>query len=108
MTNALTNLAKSFYNDNAGFVISSELILISTIAVLGLMVGMTEVASGVNHELEDVASAVGSINQSYTYWGFSGCKAVTSGSTFADMADVCDNQNDITCNGPIANEQAAY
>jgi len=103
----MTNVLKALWNDNAGFVISTELILVSTIAVLGLMVGLTEVASGVNHELEDVASAVGSMNQSYTFWGFSGCKATTVGSCFADLADECDGQGDITCNAPVAKEAYA-
>jgi hypothetical protein len=100
----MTNLLKSFWNDNAGFIVSTELILVSTIAVLGLMVGLTEVASGVNQELEDVASAVGSMNQSFTYWGFSGCKGTTSGSGFADVTDVCDGQGDIICNVPALSE----
>jgi hypothetical protein len=100
----MTNVLKALWNDDAGFVISTELILVSTIAVLGLMVGLTEVASGVNHELEDVASAVGSMNQSYTFWGFSGCKATTVGSCFTDLADECDSQGDITCNAPVAKE----
>lgn len=104
----MTHLTKTFWNDTAGFVVSSELILITTIAVLGLIVGLTEVASGINHELEDVASAIGSVNQSYTYWGFRGCKAVTAGSTFGDMADTCDGQGDITCNGPVTHERTWY
>ncbi len=103
----MTNVLKALWNDNAGFVISTELILVSTIAVLGLMVGLTEVASGVNQELEDVASAVGSMNQSYVFAGFSGCKATTVGSCFTDIVDQCDGQGDITCNAPIAKEALA-
>ena len=103
----MTNVLKALWNDNAGFVISTELILVSTIAVLGLMVGLTEVASGVNQELEDVASAVGSMNQSYVFAGFSGCKATTVGSCFTDIVDECDSQGDISCNAPILKEALA-
>lgn len=35
---------KSLYNDDNGFIVSGELVLISTIAVLALVVGLTEVS----------------------------------------------------------------
>ena len=50
-------------NDDAGFIVSAELILVSTIAVLALVVGLSEVSFGVNQELEDLGAALGSINQ---------------------------------------------
>ena len=60
-------LIQKLFKDEAGFVVSSELILITTIAVLGLVVGLSSVAAGVNHELDDVASAFGSMNQNGRY-----------------------------------------
>ena len=39
----MLNNLKNLMNDEHGFVVSAELILISTIAVLGLMVGLVEV-----------------------------------------------------------------
>ena len=96
----MTHLINSLWNDEAGFVISAELVLVTTITVLGLMVGLAEVASGVNHELEDVGAAVGSLNQGYHYLGFTGCKATVVGSCFYDRVDNCDGQNDISCNMP--------
>ncbi len=95
----MTNLLKSLYNDEAGFIISAELILISTIVVVGLIVGLSEVAHGVNQELEDVGSAIGHVNQSFKYTGFTGAKGRHVGSRFIDFADECDNQFDINCNG---------
>ena len=92
MKTLLTNL----YRDDAGFIVSAELILVSTIAVLSMVVGLSEVASAVNQELEDVASAFGSINQSFRYSGWD-CQ---DGSFFDDEQDNCDSQYDIVAADP--------
>ena len=86
---------KAFWRDENGFVVSAELILVATIVVLGLVVGLAEVRQAISEELEDVASAFGSVNQSYNYIGLSTSKAQTSGSGFSDQADLCDSQFDI-------------
>ena len=86
---------KSLFNDENGFVVSAELILVATIVVLGLIVGLAEVREAVNQELEDVASAIGSINQSYSYSGLKTPKACLSGSRFSDNKDFCDSEFDI-------------
>jgi len=82
-------------NDEAGFIVSAELVLISTIAVLGLVVGLSEVALNVNNELEDVGSAFASIHQSYQTKCTSGHGGQFWGSSFWDQADYCDGQFDV-------------
>ena len=94
MKNIITQLA----NDEAGFIVSAELVLISTIAVLGLIVGLTEVSFGINQELEDVGAAFGSVNQGFTYNGAVGLKGQMPGSAFDDEWDNGDDQCDVTCN----------
>ena len=96
MTNLFTKLA----NDEAGFIVSAELVLVSTIVVLGMIVGLAEVGVSVNEELEDVASAFGSVNQSYEYKTAHGGKGCTTGSSFSDSADECDSQWDVQLAGP--------
>ena len=86
---------KSLFIDENGFVISAELILVSTIVVLGLIVGLVEVRQAISEELEDVAAAIGSMNQSYTYSGMKTDKSCFSGSRFFDDRDFCDSQFDI-------------
>lgn len=98
------NLSLSLWKDEAGFVVSTELVLISTIVVLSLVVGLSEVANGVNEELEDVGSAVGSINQTLRYSGFTGHKGLIVGSSFHDGPDYCDSQYDISCDAPVTGE----
>ncbi len=60
----MLKLFQNLYHDEAGFIVSAELILISTIVVLGSVVGLSEVSHSINQELEDVGSALGSVNQS--------------------------------------------
>ncbi|QDV19352.1 hypothetical protein Pan153_40170 [Gimesia panareensis] len=83
------------YNDEAGFVISAELVLVLTIAVLAMIVGLSEVAVAVNTELNDVSNAIGALNQSYCFTGFkASCqgktKSYVAGSHFQDAFDDCD------------------
>jgi hypothetical protein len=95
----MTTLSTRLKKDEAGFVISAELIIISTLCVIGMIVGLAEVANGVNEELEDVGSSVGSMNQSYFVSGSTGHKAWVYDSKFKDQPDFCDNEHDISCDG---------
>lgn len=89
-----------FVNDDAGFIISAELVLVATIVVIGIIVGLSEVQTALVTELNDLSCAIGSLNQSYSFKGFTGCKAVTAGSSFQDSVDVCDsNCNTDLCAG---------
>ncbi len=92
----MTSLIKTLWNDENGFIVSAELVLIATILIVGLVVGLAEVSHAVNNELEDVASAFGSMNQSFYVKGLhSDCKGSTPGSGFHDEEDLCDSQYDI-------------
>ena len=103
---------KRLWNDDAGFIVSMELILIATIAVIGLIVGMTAVRDAVVSELSDVAGAVQDLNQCYSFNGVTGHASSTCGSDFIDALDFCDSPDDasttadncITFDGPPTNE----
>lgn len=97
-------LVTNLWNDDAGFIVSAELILIATIAVLAMIVGLSEVAHGINQELEDVASAFGAVNQTFAYNGTSGHKGSVDGSSFGDLVDFCDSAGDIVCDTPATGE----
>lgn len=102
-------LLKSFIRDEHGFIISAELILVATLLVIGMIVGLSEVQHSVTQELNDVGDALGSLNQSFYYSGFSafktyggGVKSFSNGSAFWDYGDDCDNnQCSISCQGAI-------
>ena len=87
----MTKLLARLKNDEAGFVISAELVLVATIAVIAMVVGLSEVAISINEELEDVACAFGSVNQSFQYKGIQGHQCYnTVGSSYLDKVDFCD------------------
>lgn len=87
-------MLRAFWSDDNGFLISAELILIATMLVIGLIVGLIELQASIIHELRDVACAIGSINQSYSYPGASTNKGhhtvKVAGSSFTDVVDDCD------------------
>lgn len=89
-------LIQKMWNDDKGFVVSIELVLIATIAVIGLITGLTAVRDGVVSELSDVAGAVQDINQSYTINGVVGHSAATAGMDFLDDNDHCDDNDQLT------------
>ncbi|MFO0902719.1 MAG: hypothetical protein U0939_06950 [Pirellulales bacterium] len=89
-------MLKKLWKDEAGFVVSAELILIATIAVIGLVVGLAAVRDGVTSELSDVAGAIQDVNQSYDINGVVGHSAATAGFGFQDDTDFCDSNDDVT------------
>ena len=98
----MKTFAIALLHDEAGFIVSSELILVATVAVLSLVVGLSEISHNVNQELEDVGSAFGALQQSYVYRGLSTRdKGCVVGSSFRDESDYCDSQFDIVPTGAV-------
>ena len=91
----MKNLINALLNDEAGFIVSAELVLVATIAVLALIVGLSEVALNINNELEDVGSAFSCLDQSFKSGRFDGHKGWTYGSQFHDKLDFCAGEYDI-------------
>ena len=81
---------RKLWNDEAGFIVSAELVLIATILVIGMIVGLVTIRDQVVQELADVAGAISQINQSYSFSGVTGHTSRTMGSRFQDNADFCD------------------
>jgi Flp pilus assembly pilin Flp len=86
-------LFAQLWSDETGFVISSELILIATLLVIGLIAGLSTIRDQVIGELADIADAFSSINNSYQFSGLSGHSGGTPGSQFEDLPDFCDEAN---------------
>ena len=75
-----------------GFALTSELVLVSTITVLGVTAGLVALRDATMAELHDLSGAVGALNQSYAYQGidFLGTDATlgsVAGSIFLDDVD---------------------
>lgn len=58
-------LWKTLWRDERAFVGSAELILIATIACIGLIVGLVTYRDSVVQELGDTGAAINALNQSY-------------------------------------------
>ena len=90
-------MLKNLWNNEAGFIISAELVLVLTIGVIGVITGLAHIQLALVQELNDVAGAIGSLDQSYSFVGFTCCldknnkiTSSTNGSANADTGDHCD------------------
>lgn len=92
----MKQLALRLMRDEAGFVVSTELILIATILVIGMITGLVTIRDAVVTELADVADAISEVDQSYSYGGITAHCASTAGTQFGDEQDFCEvaNAND--------------
>jgi hypothetical protein len=97
-------LARALWNDETGVVIAAELVLVLTVVVLGIIVGLSEVAVAINTELNDLSNAFGALNQSFGFGGFHAVdgwktKSFVVGSGFTDKVDDCDTNGscDLVC-----------
>ena len=86
----MKQFALRLWRDEAGFVVSTELILIATILVIGLITGLVTIRDAVVTELADVADAISEIDQSYSYGAITAHCAATAGTEFTDNADFCE------------------
>jgi len=83
-------MLRRLWNDEAGFIISAELVLVATIVVIGMIVGLVSVRNQVVQELVDVGAAIGELSQSYCFGGiFKPCMAFTDGACYHDVVDFC-------------------
>jgi Flp pilus assembly pilin Flp len=80
----MCQLAQRLWNDDSGALLSFEWILLATILVLAMVVGLKAVQQAVLNEFEDVANAIGALNQTYHVGSARGCCASVGGSRFKD------------------------
>ena len=87
---------RELWNDEFGVILSAEAVVLGTVGVLGLSTGLTLVSKSVNSELQDLAFAMRSLDQSYEIPAQKGCGAYTAGSSFKQepveksLAILCD------------------
>jgi len=90
------NLMSKLWQDEAGVIVSSEIILILMILVFGMIAGLVSLRDQATQELADAGTMIGSLNQSYQFSGNTntveggGANAETPGSTFTDNGDLND------------------
>ena len=74
-------LSKQLFHDEAGFIVSAELVIVGTVLVLGLITGMACVQEALVGEYKEVAGALRGLDQSYYYGGMRGCVSRRCGVT---------------------------
>ncbi len=109
----MKNLTKQLWTDECGFLISAELILIISLGVIGSVIGLTCLRNAVTAEFRDLAGAIRSLDQSYSFTGQQGCwtrcgiKAWTSGSSFIQARVVqCNQCGTNNCTGGCGGHQS--
>jgi Flp pilus assembly pilin Flp len=65
---------RALWADERGFLVSAELILVATLLVIGLIAGLSCLQGVIIGEFQDLAFAFASLNQSFRFPGFFGCK----------------------------------
>ena len=81
------SLMRALWNDESGFIVSAELVLIATVVLLGLIVGLATLRDDIIGEVADIGDAFAELNQSYSYAGITGHSSSVNGGLFTDVAD---------------------
>jgi hypothetical protein len=85
------NLMRQLWQDEAGVIVSTEIMLITMILVFGLIAGLVSFRDGVAQELADTGKMVNALNQSYSFASntntSTALNATTPGSVSTDFTD---------------------
>lgn len=79
---------------DVGAILSSELVFVAVVALIGLVVTFTAMREAAVGEFSDLAGAVQDSNQMYAYNGLVGNSSTTHGSAFTDDTDAGDTPED--------------
>lgn len=93
------SLVKRLWTEDAGFVISTEAIIILTMLICAAVVGWQSVREALVAELADIGDAIAALDQSYSFSGFTGHSASCSGSFYSDNRDFCDDSDCVGADG---------
>lgn len=97
----LTRLVKQFVQQDAAAFYSVELVLIGSIACIGLVVGLAEYRNSLVQEYGDVSGAIAHLDQSFSFTLTASSGAPASTSSYSDtMVYAGGDANGITVNTP--------
>jgi hypothetical protein len=85
----MLHLLGSLWQDESGFVGSSETVLLGTILIIGSIAGLVTVRDAVTTELGDLATGLLRMNQSYSYEPVVTDCGTVAGSIYLDRSDFC-------------------
>ena len=76
------NLLNNFWRDEAGLVMSAELVMLGTVGILGATVGLSAASTAINDEMVEFSHAIRSLDQSYHIEGHQSCRAWSASSSY--------------------------
>ena len=97
----MLNLLKALRQDEHGVILSTEIVIIGSLLVIGLITGLACLQKSVNGELQDLAGAIGALDQSYSFSSFrkaathGRCCAYTAGSSYSNCENEIEKRGDI-------------
>ncbi|MFO1001546.1 MAG: hypothetical protein U0936_14490 [Planctomycetaceae bacterium] len=97
----MLNLLKALRQDEHGVILSTEIVIVGSLLVIGLISGLACLQKSVNGELQDLAGAIGALDQSYSYSSFrkagtyGRCCAYTAGSSYVNCENNSQKHGDI-------------
>jgi len=77
-------MLQQLWNDDAGYIVTTEMLLIFVILVLGLIAGLANLRMAIVNELTESGLALLNLNQGYTIAGLSGCGGSSAASGVTD------------------------
>lgn len=83
-------MLRKLWNDEAGSIVSAEVVLVATILVVGAVTGLTSVRDAVVTELADVGKAIANVDQSFTVTDVLSHSSATASFGYSDGLDFCD------------------
>jgi Flp pilus assembly pilin Flp len=81
----MRSLMLKLWKDDCGALIATEWVFVATILVLGSITGLVMVRQAVLAEFQDMAQAIMSLDQSYSFTAQSNCESSTAGSAYFDL-----------------------
>lgn len=84
-------MLRKLWNDEAGAIVSAEIVLVATILVIAMVTGLASLRDAVVTELADVGAAIAAVDQSYTVGGITAHSSAVASSAYSDALDFCDD-----------------
>ncbi len=78
------------WRDDVGGILCTEIVMVGTILVCGVITGLSALRDAVITELDDIAAAVGTIDQGFAIQGATAHSSVTASARYTDLQDAGD------------------
>ena len=83
----MLTVLQTFWLDQAGVLVSAELVIVVTLCILALLVGLGEITSAIAAELSSISCGVETLNQSYQFSSSGGAFSFVAGSQYVPDRD---------------------